>query len=386
MGTTYDVIVLGLGAMGSTTAYQLAARGQRVLGLEQFLPAHDQGSSHGQSRIIRLAYLEDPGYVPLLLRAYELWEAAERESGDKLLTLTGGLMLGLANSRVFSGSVRSANQYNLEFEILDSTEINRRFPQFTPGTNIKALYEPRGGVVYPEASINAHLKLAAAHGAELHYEETVLEWEATPAGGVRVTTDRGSYEAERLVVTAGVWAGRLLADLKLPLHAQRNVLYWFEPTGDPAPFHPDRCPIYIWEGEERMSFYGFPMLPGTPYGVKVAFHNFGPECTPETIDRQVHDEEVARIRGWMAERVPAVAQGKLLATSTCMYTLTPDQHFLMDLHPRYPQVVIGSPCSGHGFKFASVVGEILADLAIDGATRHPIDMFRVARFTGESGQ
>lgn len=381
MSESYDVIVLGLGAMGSATAYQLAARGQRVLGLEQYRPAHDQGSSHGQSRIIRLAYLEDPGYVPLLLRAYELWEATEREAGETLLTITGGLMLGQANSRVFSGSLRSANQHNLEFEILDAAEIHRRFPQFTPGPNVKALYEPRGGVLYPEASITAQLRLAAAHGATLRYEEPVMSWEAAPSGDrVRVTTARGSYEAARLVISAGVWAGRLLADLQLPLSAQRNVLYWFDPEGDHAPFQPDRCPIYIWEGEERMSFYGFPELPGTPHGVKVAFHNYGPECTPETIDREVHASEVQRIRDWMAERVPALAQGRLLGTSTCMYTLTPDQHFLLDLHPRHPQVVIGSPCSGHGFKFASVVGEILADLAIDGSTRHPIDMFAIRRF------
>ena len=381
MTDSFDVIVLGLGAMGSTTAYQLASRGQRVLGLEQYLPAHDQGSSHGQSRIIRLAYLEDPGYVPLLLRAYELWEQIERDTQERLLTITGGLMIGQAGSRVFGGSVRSATQHNLEYEIIDAAEIHRRFPQFTPGPGVQALYEAKGGVLYPEASILAHLRRASELGAELHYEEPVISWEAAPSGDrVRVTTARGSYEADRLVISAGVWASDLLGDLHLPLQAQRNILYWFEPASDITPFMPDRCPIYIWQGEDGMSFYGFPALPGPPNGVKVAFHNFGPIVTPETIDRQVHASEVERIRDWMAERLPALAQGTFVEARTCMYTLTPDQHFILDLHPHHPQVIIGSPCSGHGFKFTSAMGEILADLAIDGTTRHPIDMFRVDRF------
>jgi sarcosine oxidase len=382
MTNTYDTIIVGLGAMGSAAAYELARRGRRVLGLERYTPAHDQGSSHGQSRIIRLAYLEGPHYVPLLVRAYELWEQIERDSGATLLTLTGGLMIGPESSRAYSGSLRSATTHDLKYEVIDAAEIRRRFPQFTPEPGVVALYERMGGVLYPEAAIEVYLRLAAGRGAELHFEEPVLSWEAEPSGDrVRVTTERGSYEAARLIISAGAYAPQLLHGVELPLTVQRNVLYWFEPAGGREPFRPDRCPIYIWQTDDGMSFYGFPALEGVPSGVKVAFHNFGPLCTPETIDRQVHPEEIARIRGWMAERIPALSQGAFVAAKTCMYTLTPDQDFLIGAHPQHPQVIIASPCSGHGFKFTSVMGEILADLAIDGATRLPIEPFALTRFT-----
>jgi sarcosine oxidase len=381
MTTTFDAIIIGLGAMGSAAAYQLARRGQRVLGLERYRPAHDQGSSHGQSRIIRQAYYEDPAYVPLLLRAYDLWWQLERDANEALLTITGGIMIGPPESQVVAGSIRSAQEHGLQHEILDAAEIRRRLPQLTPGPNIIALYERLGGLLYPEAVIRAHLRLAEAHGATLRFEEPALAWEAAPSGDrVRVTTARGSYEAVRLVIAAGAWAPELLDESGLPLMVQRNVLYWFEPTSGREAFLPDRCPIYIWEAEDGSSFYGFPALPGVPAGVKVAFHNFGPYCAPATIDRQVHEQEIATMRRWLAERIPALSRGALVEAKTCMYTLTPDKDFLIGLHPRHPQVVLASPCSGHGFKFASVVGEILADLAIEGATRQPIAPFAPERF------
>jgi sarcosine oxidase len=381
MATTFDAIIIGLGAMGSAAAYQLARCGRRVLGLERYTPAHDQGSSHGQSRIIRQAYYEDPAYVPLLLRAYDLWWQLERDAGAHLLMLTGGIMIGPPESRVVAGSIRSAQEHGLQHEILDAAEIRRRLPQLMPGSRIIALYERLGGVLYPEAAIQAHLRLAEAHGATLRFEEPALAWEAAPSGDrVRVTTARGRYEAARLVIAAGAWAPELLRDLGLPLTVQRNVLYWFEPAGGREAFLPERCPIYIWEAEDGSSFYGFPALPGSPAGVKVAFHNFGPTCTPATIDRQVHEHEIAHIREWLAERIPALSRGAFVDAKTCMYTLTPDKDFLIGLHPRHPQVVLASPCSGHGYKFASVVGEILADLAIDGVTRQPIAPFAPGRF------
>jgi sarcosine oxidase len=382
MTTTFDAIIIGLGAMGSASAYQLALRGKRVLGLDRYRPGHEQGSSHGQSRIIRQAYYEDPAYVPLLLRAYELWWQLERETGQELLTITGGLMIGEAGSQVVAGSIRSAQEHSLQYEILDAADIRRRFPQLTPSQNIIALYERLGGVLYPEAAIGAHLRQAAEHGAILRFDEPALRWQAASSGDrVLVTTERGSYEAARLIISAGAWAPELLRDLGLPLTVKRNVLYWFEPAGGRAPFQADRCPIYIWEAEDGSSFYGFPALAASPEGIKVAFHNFGPLCTPATIDRQVHAGEVAHMRTWLADRIPTLSRGAFVAAKTCMYTLTPDMDFVIGVHPQHPQVAIASPCSGHGYKFASVVGEIMADLAIQGATRHPIAPFSPTRFS-----
>ena len=380
MSETYHTIIVGLGAMGSASAYHLARRGHKVLGLERFTAAHDQGSSHGQSRIIRLAYYEDPAYVPLLRRAYQLWQDLNRTASEPVLSITGGMMIGEGNSDILAGATRSAIEHDLPHQILDAADIRRRFPQFTPSANTSALYEEIGGVVYPEKAIDAHLRGATAAGATLRFNEPMLSWQAAPSGDrVRVTTAQGSYEAERVIFSVGAWAPALLRDTGLPLTVQRNVLYWFEPTSQAELFALDRFPIFIWDTEIKPSIYGFPHIPGSPSGIKVAFHNFGPLCTPETIDRQVHDHEVQRIRNWMAERIPCLSTGQLNATATCMYTLTPDQDFLIDRHPEHPQVLICSPCSGHGYKFASVVGEIMADLAGSGKTAHPIGLFGAGR-------
>lgn len=379
----YDVIVVGLGGMGSATAYQLALRGKRVLGLERHGPAHALGSSHGYSRIIRQAYFEDPAYVPLLRRAYELWEQIERESGQHLMTLTGGLMIGHPDTEVVRGSIRSAKEHHLPHEILDARDLRRRFPQFNPDDRTIALYEQKAGFVMPEASVQAHLDRAVAHGAELRFHEPVLGWQAHPVGdGVTVQTAHGEYTAARLVLAPGAWASGLLKlDLALPV--ERAVLYWFAPAGGPAAFAPDRFPIYIWEVEGSASFYGFPAQHGPPGGVKVAFFRTGEDyqsnfCTPDTIDRTVHPHEVERMRAIIADRIPAL-NGPLVHATTCMYTDTADSHFVVALHPAHRQVVVASPCSGHGYKFASVMGEILADLALEGITRHPIGLFDPAR-------
>lgn len=381
MPQNYDVIVVGLGGMGSAAAYHLARRGRRVLGLERYSPAHALGSSHGHSRIIRQAYFEHPAYVPLLLRAYELWEALERDAGEDLLTICGGLMLGAESSHTVAGALRSAREHGLPYEFLDAAEVRRRYPPLRVADGLVGFYETRAGFLRPEACVAAHLRLAAAHGAELRFEEPALGWEFAPGGGVRVRTGRGEYSAERLVVAPGPWAPQLLADLGLPLVVERQVLYWFEPVARAADFAPDRFPIYIWEFEDESQLYGFPAQPGPPGGVKVAFFRAGEPTTPETIDRSLRPAELAEMRAALAEHLPDL-NGPLLASATCMYTTTPDQHFVIGAHPSQPGLIVASPCSGHGFKFASVVGEILADLAIDGATRHPIGLFDPQRSFG----
>ena len=309
------------------------------------------------------------------MRAYELWAQIEQETGKNLLTLTGGLMLGLPESETVIGSIFSATQHGLEHEILDAREIKRRFPAFQPSQETIALYEKKAGFVHPEHSVSAHLQRATELGATLHFEEPALSWEAS-GSSVRVTTANGCYEAEKLAIAPGAWATDIF-NFNLPLTVERQVMYWFAPVGGIEPFLRSRFPIYIWEAEDKVKFYGFPAQDGN--SVKVAFFYQGVACTAETIDRTVKVEEIQRMRQYLAERIPAL-NSDCINTSTCLYTNTPDFHFVIALHPQHPQVAIASPCSGHGYKFASVVGEILADLVNDGKTRHPLDLFAPTRF------
>ncbi|MFC4563953.1 N-methyl-L-tryptophan oxidase [Nocardiopsis mangrovi] len=375
MATSYDVAVIGLGGMGSAAARHLAARGRRVLGLERFGPAHDRGSSHGGSRIIRQAYFEHPDYVPLLLRSYELWEELCRDSGADLMTTTGGLMLGRPESRTVAGSRESAEKWGLPYEMLDAGDIRRRFPTFAPADDEVALYEARAGFVRPEATVDAHLRLAARDGADLRFGEPVLSWAPLPGGeGVRVVTGAGTYTAGHAVVCPGAWAPELLAGLGVPFTVERQVQYWFAPRGGTAPFRPGRHPVYVWEDAGGTQVYGFPAYEGEGDGVKTAFFRRGTAASPDSLDREVHPGEIADIAAHLAARVPDLP-GRFLRGAACMYTTTPDEHFVIAAHPGHPQATVACGFSGHGFKFTPVVGEILADLATTGATRHPIGLF-----------
>lgn len=371
----FAVIVVGVGGMGSAAAYHLARRGRRVLGLERFDIPHDQGSSHGLTRIIRLAYYEHPSYVPLLRRAYELWEELERASGEKLLQITGSIDAGPPGSQVFEGSRRSCELHDLPHEVLTSAELTRRFPGYRLPSETLALFQPRGGFLRPEQCIVAHADLAQAHGAEVHRRETVLAWEPRK-DGVRVRTDRGSYDADKLIVTAGAWSTGLLdclADLAVP---ERQVLAWLQPLR-PELFIPERFPVFNLLVEEGR-YYGFPEcgISGFKLG---RYHHLRETVDPNQVDRACHprDEEILRV---FAERYFPDAAGQTLRLTTCMFTNSPDEHFIVDLHPEFPQVTLAAGFSGHGFKFCSVIGEILADLAETGATGHDIDLFRLGRF------
>jgi len=353
--------------MGSAAAAHLASRGQRVLGLEQFQVAHDRGSSHGKSRVIRLAYFEHPSYVPLLRRAYELWRGLESKTGRHLLQTTGGLMIGAPDSEVVSGSLRSAREHDLAHEMLEAAEIHRRYPPFTPRQGTVGFYEGEAGSLFPEEAIRAHLDVAVDHGAHLHFDERVENWRVTPSSTVEVTTTRSSYEAGRLVLTPGPWASGLFKLDWLKLALEPQTLYWFEPSDGAAPFAPERFPVYIWDLGDGVQVYGFPA--DEDGRVKAAFF-------------RTRNGDESSLRAALAPCLPALASGALVATAACRYTLTPDHHFVIGLHPDHEPVVIASPCSGHGYKFAGVVGEILADLAINGATRHQIALFSPARFAG----
>lgn len=378
MSSGYDVIVLGLGGMGSAAAAHLAARGVRVLGLEQFTPAHDRGSSHGDTRVIRQAYFEDSRYVPLLLRAYELYADLDRDDPG-LFVQTGGLMLGAPDSGVFAGSLASARQWDLPHAVLDAADIRDRFPTFAPLDGEVGLWEERSGYVCPERTVQAHLARAEAAGAELHFDEPVRDW-TTSAAGVQVTTTRGTYAADRLVIAPGAWAPQMLADLGLPLVVERQVLYWFDPPGGIDPYGMGRHPVFIWEAPSGLQLYGFPAIDGPRGGVKVAFFRAGAQTDPDALDREVHPAEIERMRGHLAGTLPGLAGG-FLRGRACMYTTTPDEHFVIARHPGHDAVTVAAGFSGHGFKFVPVVGEILADLALEGATQHAIEQFDPARFT-----
>lgn len=368
---TFDVIVVGLGGMGSAAAFHLARRGVRVLGLEKFTPAHDRGSSHGGSRIIRQSYFEDPAYVPLLLRAYELWAELTDLSGLEVYQMTGGLFLGPPECLTVAGSLRAAQEWDLPHELLEADEIQRRFPTFTPSSGDVAVFEAKAGFARPELTVQAHLDLAAVEGADLRFGEEVQTWSDGPAG-VTVVTANGTYTAGQLVICPGAWAPALLTGLGIPITIERQVMYWFDPDGGTGPFVDH--PIYINENALGEQIYGFPSIDGPDGGVKVAYFRKGRVCTPETIDRNVYDGEVDEMRARVTQLLPALS-GPALDTATCMYSNTPDEHFVITRPVDFANVTVACGFSGHGFKFVPVVGEVLADLAIEGTTAHPIGLF-----------
>jgi sarcosine oxidase len=369
--TGYDVIVIGLGGMGSAATYHLATRGRRVLGLERYEAAHDKGSSHGGSRIIRQSYFEDPGYVPLLLRAYELWEKLAVNAQREVYRLTGGLFVGPPDCLTVSGSLRASRQWDLPHEVLDAAEITARFPNFTPHSEDIAVYEAKAGFARPELTVRAHLELARKAGATLQFSEPVLEWSQT-AAGVQAVTGRGTYTAEQLVICPGAWAPQVLGEFGVPITVERHVTYWLDPLGGATGF--EDHPIFINENASGMQIYGFPAIDGPRGGMKVAFFRKGTPCTPDTIDRAVHAHEIGEMTARVTELLPALT-GNCLHAVTCMYANTPDQHFAIARHPQCSNVTVACGFSGHGFKFVPVVGEILADLCLEGRTAHPISLF-----------
>lgn len=386
----HDVIVVGLGGMGSAAVYHIARRGQRVLGLDRFSPAHDRGSSHGGSRLVRRTCWEDPDYVPLAERSYELWRELERSSGEDLLLITGGLLLGSPGCTMLTGALAVASACDLDHELLSAAEIRRRFPTLAPGPDTVAFFEPTAGVVRPEAAVATHLRLAEAAGADLHFGELATTWSATPGGGVAVVTDTATYRADRLVICPGAWATPLLGDIGVPFAVQRLVVTWFQPECGVTPFLPDRHPWWLWDvgsAPDQLGFpgfvYGFPALDGPDGGVKLSQVSELP-CTAETVDRVVSAAEVEQVAATLRPRL-GVPLGPLVRASVCMWTNTPDHHFVLAAHPRHSEVIVAAGCSGHAFKFLPVIGEIVAALALDGKTEHSVALFEPDRARAAAG-
>ncbi len=369
----YDVIVVGVGGMGSAACWQLARRGQRVLGLERFDIPNAMGSSHGISRIIRLPYYEHPAYVPLLLRAYELWQEIEQVSGQTLLVTTGSVDGGIEDDPLFQGALASARLHGLAHEVLTGTEVNARFPGYRLEAGARAVFQPRGGLLASERAIVAHVMAAQAEGAVIQARERVQAWEAV-GDGVLVRTDKGEYRARRLVLTAGAWMADLVPALRGVAVPERQVLAWLQPRR-PELFSPARFPVFNLQVADGR-YYGFPVyeVPGFKFG---RYHHRMEATTAEGMRREVDAEDEAVLRGF-GERYFPDGCGPTMTLRACMFTNTPDEHFILDRHPVHQQVVVASPCSGHGYKFCSVIGEIVADLATGhGETRHDIAFLRM---------
>jgi sarcosine oxidase len=374
---SFDVAIIGLGVMGSAALDALARRGRRVVGIDRFAPGHDRGSSHGATRIIRLGYFEHPSYVPLVRAAYPLWRELEARSGQSLLSVTGILEIGEPESDLVAGTLRSSRLHGLPHEILNAPSLMKRFPAFHLPDDFVGVLQRDGGFVRAESAVAALQTLARRAGAELRIEESVCAVEPC-RDGVRVTTRHDDIVAQCAIVAAGPWLKSLLPQLPVPIRVTRQVLGWFEPADYArAWFAADRFPVFLLQNQDDV-FYGFP---SDMEGVKVAKHHHLDETVdPDGHDRTVSAADEAVVRRVLRAHVPD-ADGRLLAARTCLYTMTPDGDFILDRLPGCPKIIVAAPCSGHGFKFAPVIGEILADLAVQGRTEHDISRFSFKRFS-----
>ncbi|HEX8012706.1 MAG TPA: N-methyl-L-tryptophan oxidase [Casimicrobiaceae bacterium] len=384
----FDTIVLGLGAMGSAALYHLAKKCSRALGLDRFSPPHPLGSSHGDTRITRLAIGEGEQYTPLALRSHTLWRELERETGRTLFTANGGLIISsdakTSRSHVegfFRNTLDAARKFGIAHELLDAGEIRRRFPQFNVADDEHGYLEKDAGFLRPEACVEAHLIEAERRGAQIHRRETAFAFESS-SSGVRVATDRGSYAAQTLIIAAGPWLPGLV-DPELARHftVYRQTLFWFAIDGPVAPFLAERFPIFIWELKGKtQGIYGFPAADGAGGGVKIATEHYGAATSADAVGRNVTDDEIrAMYVGYVVPYISGVA-GRCLKALTCLYTVTPDFGFVIDRHPRHERVLLVSPCSGHGFKHSPAIGEALAEISTGGTPRFDLAPFALKRF------
>ena len=374
MHNSYNVAIIGAGAMGSAAAYHLSKTGKKILILDRFNPPHNLGSSHGQSRIIREAYFESPVYVPLVQQAYKLWYQLEKESNKKLLLKTGGLMLGMPNSKVVQGAMQSAIEHQLPYEYLNCHEIKKRFPGFNPTEETVGIYEQNAGILFPEECIQTNIELAKKANTDFRFNEVVTNVIANN-NEVEIITGKEKYKAEKVIISAGAWLNQLLPELQLPLKITRQVLFWLKcRKEDVKKYLAENFPVYIWQKEQAKIFYGFPDL---GEGIKIAIHHGGKTTTADTIDRNVYEEEIDEILTIVKTYLGIDAT--LKSTAVCMYTNTPDEDFIIDYHPDHRNIIIASPCSGHGFKFSSAIGKLLCEMALEQPLNFDISVFKIKR-------
>ena len=383
----FDVIVLGLGAAGSATLYQLAKRGTKVLGIDRFSPPHAQGSTHGDTRVTRLAIGEGAHYTPLAKRSHQIWRELEAATGTSLLTECGGLIMSSGSGeKMFHGTsffpttVEAARRHGIPHELLDAPDIRHRFPQFAIDDSTRGYFEPSAGFVRPEACIRAELAQAREMGASIRLDEPVQKIEQS-GSTVEVTTAKGNYAADRLVVAAGPWLTELLPELARHFKVYRQVLYWFDVAAHYADFVPEKFPIFIWElpGEGR-GIYGFPAIDGPNGGFKISTEHYLETTTPATVARAVTSDEITTmLRELVAPHIKGVG-AECVKAVTCLYTVTKDFGFVIDSHPEHDRIIVASPCSGHGFKHSAALGEAIGDLAVGEPSRFDLSAFALARF------
>ena len=384
----YDIIVAGLGAAGAATALMAAKRGARVLGLDRHAPPHALGSSHGETRITRLAIGEGAHFTPLALRSHAIWRALEQETGETLLTQNGGLILSSPGTAAsvhvpgfFANTLAAAERFRIAHEMLDAAAIRRRFPQFRVRDEEAGYHEPEAGYLHPEACIRAELMQASRHGADIRVNEAIADFESR-SDRVKATTANGSYTADMLVLAIGPWLPQMLnGALAAPFTVRRQAMFWFAPAPDAPSYAPDHCPVFIWElPDSDRGIYGFPAIAGPEGGVKIATEQYETATTPDEVERMISTDEIRAMFGSYVGPYFNGLTPDCVKAATCLYTVTPDANFVIDRHPQSERVILVSPCSGHGFKHSAAIGEAVADWALAGRSAIDLGPFRLSRF------
>ena len=370
----YDVIIIGLGAMGSAASYYLSKNGVKVLGLDTYEPPHKLGSSHGHTRVIREAYHEGTSYVPIVKRAYELWNELDHEIEDKLILEYGGMYLG-DDGKYLSDAKKSAKKYDIPIKEFSSNEIKEKYNILNPPNNFKGLLENRSGAVFPEKAISNFLSKSINNGSSHNYNEKVIGWEKQ-SKFYKVETDKNNYFAEKLIFSSGAWIKNLVPSLKLPVKIERQVLFWFNPIKDKDKFHYSNMPNTGWDLDNGMEFYTQPNIENK--GFKVAMHHNGKFISENDLNRESNPDDLSIVKNFLEEYIP-LANGKLIDSRVCVYTNTPDLDFIIDFYPNDENIIICSPCSGHGFKFTPAIGEICSELVINNGTNYDLSEFSIKR-------